>query len=164
MFEFQRGLDGTESEFSTAILAKDDVGWLKEIKIIAVPCIGFDDPPLAEQLASGRGRSCRLDEFRNSDQIIGGGCEGEDRGDLFSASVLHPSDSTDCLHPAEPLLDALSDALTEFVTRMTGCAAIYCGSASCVRWLMRGERASAVGKGFGSRPVRAEIRGGSRVA
>jgi hypothetical protein len=51
---------------------------------------------------------------------------------FFSASVLHPFDSTDCLHPAEPLLDALSDALTEFATRMTGCATIYCGSASCV--------------------------------
>ena len=49
--------DGSEGELAAAVLAEADAGGLDQVEIVAVPQIGFDDPPLADQRVGGR-RSC----------------------------------------------------------------------------------------------------------
>ncbi len=59
-----------------------------------------------------------------SDQIVGGGGEGEDGLGLFSPPDLHLIEPGLCLDPAEDLLDALADALAERVSGMMGRAPV----------------------------------------
>jgi hypothetical protein len=53
--EFEGGVDGAESKFAAAVLAKADVGRLDQIEVVAIPQIGLDDPPPADQFTARSG-------------------------------------------------------------------------------------------------------------
>jgi hypothetical protein len=48
-------VDGAEGKFAAAVLAKGDVGRLDQIEVVAIPQIGLDDPPPADQLTARGG-------------------------------------------------------------------------------------------------------------
>src|SRR5580658_837351 len=68
--------------------------------------------------------SCCADQFRDTDQVVGCGCESEGPSDFFEPSVFCFSEARDGLHPAEAFLDAFADSLADGIARMTGCATV----------------------------------------
>jgi hypothetical protein len=46
---------GAEGELASAVLGEGHGGWLDQLEVVAVPQIGLDDPPPADQLAILRG-------------------------------------------------------------------------------------------------------------
>jgi hypothetical protein len=54
VFDFGGGLDGTEGKFCPTVTTHPEIGWPREIEVVAIPQIGFDNPPLADEFAGGR--------------------------------------------------------------------------------------------------------------
>jgi hypothetical protein len=46
-------MHGSEGELAAAVLAEADAGGLDQVEIVAVPQIGFDDAPFADQRVGG---------------------------------------------------------------------------------------------------------------
>ena len=46
-------MHGAEGDFPAAVGSNGNHGWPAEIEIIAIPEIGLDDPPTADELAVG---------------------------------------------------------------------------------------------------------------
>jgi hypothetical protein len=44
VFDFGGGLDGTEGKFCPTVTTHPEIGWPREIEIVAIPQIGFDNP------------------------------------------------------------------------------------------------------------------------
>ena len=53
VFEVHAGIDGAEGELSSAIVVEDNISRLDEIEITAIPQIGLDDLPSADELTVG---------------------------------------------------------------------------------------------------------------
>ena len=64
-------------------------------------------------------RSC-AHQLRDTDDVVGGGTEGEGPSDFSQAPELRLSHAGHRFHPSEPLLDALADALARRVAGMPG--------------------------------------------
>ena len=50
VFEVEAGLHGCEGDLAVAVGLDDDHGRLGQVEMVAVPYIGLDDPPPADQL------------------------------------------------------------------------------------------------------------------
>lgn len=57
VFEFAAGGDTAEGERRPAVAGDLEIGRLDKIEVVAIPQIGFDDPPAADQVRSSPGRS-----------------------------------------------------------------------------------------------------------
>src|SRR6516164_2396361 len=55
IFEFARSIDGAENKFGPAVIGDLEIGRFDEIEVVAIPQIGLDDPPPANQLAGRAG-------------------------------------------------------------------------------------------------------------
>lgn len=75
------------------------------------------------------GASSGGEELWQSDEVVGGKCEGEERLDLGQASELDLGEAADALAPAEDLFDALTDDLAGGIAGMPGNAPIDRGGA-----------------------------------
>ena len=53
--EFQGGVDGAEGELASSVPGKGYLGRLDQIEIVAIPEIGLDDPPPADQFTARGG-------------------------------------------------------------------------------------------------------------
>ena len=53
--EFHGGVDDAEGELAAAVLGKGHVGRLDQIEVVAIPQIGLNDAPPAEQLTARGG-------------------------------------------------------------------------------------------------------------
>jgi len=54
VLDFGGGFDGTEGKFCPTVTTHPEIGWPRKIEIVAIPQIGFDNPPLAKEFAGGR--------------------------------------------------------------------------------------------------------------
>jgi len=53
IFEFGSGVDGAEGKLGPAVIADLEIGRFDKIEIVAIPKIGLEDPPPANQFARG---------------------------------------------------------------------------------------------------------------
>jgi hypothetical protein len=56
IFDVEGGLERTEGDFAAAMFGVRDRRRSSEVEILAIPDVGFDDPPAADELAV-RGRA-----------------------------------------------------------------------------------------------------------
>jgi len=60
----------------------------------------------------------RHNEFREPNQVVGGGRQGEGPSDFLDSSIFRLSEAADGLHPAEAFLDPLANALADRLAGM----------------------------------------------
>jgi hypothetical protein len=53
IFEVHVAVHGAEGEGAAAVHAEADAGGLDQVEIVAVPQVGFDDPPRADERVGG---------------------------------------------------------------------------------------------------------------
>jgi hypothetical protein len=97
---------------------------LDEIKEVFVPNVHLDDAPATDKSLGEGGKLCHplfRDELRQSNQIVGGGSEGEGPPDATATAELRLLLPGHRLDPAERLFDALADALTDGIAVLSDC-------------------------------------------
>ena len=65
-----------------------------------------------------RSRGGLSEQFGQTDEIVGGHCQGELPADLGQAAMAHLAQTSDGFGPPKGFLDALADALGDFVADM----------------------------------------------